>query len=547
MIDLVLVNCPPWGVVMPPLGIAYLTAYLKAKGIKLDIYDLNLELYQQANEEQRQIWNLDTINKVLPVDIAAGLVNNFENNIDLVIRKLSLYRNIGLSVNSLISTTFAGIMAKRIKNIYPDKKVILGGPGCYHSWDRKWVPKEAVDFFVIGEAEEALFNLILALKNGNGWRDLESEIPGVLNVNSQMRHFSPAEPVRSLDKLPYPSFEEFDLDKYNQGQNYRPLPMLTSRGCINRCSFCSDWYMCYPFRMRSPEHINSEIRHHVERYQITHVEFNDLLCNGNLIQLGKLCDLLIEDKLNINWISYAAIRKDMTTRLLEKMRQAGCSSLCYGLESASDFILKRMNKHYNENIATDLLARSYNSGIQTRINLIFGFPGETEDDFKMTLDFLYKNRKYISQVTNVSSFVLMPNSDLGIYPRRYGIQFLNPQDPGLWTDENGLTQEQRNLRVAKTCDFLKQLGIKNLIVNYQEEKIKDICWQRQTKNVKNMEQGNDKIGKLEIVYTAKKRAQNNHLHKKAILLFLIFIFSLVIDFYLMLLKKIRGSIIFPGS
>jgi len=550
MSEFILINCPPWGVAMPPLGIAYLTTYLKAKNIEVKISDLNLQLYQKADKQQIDFWGLDTINRILPVKIAQDLFYSFEDHITEFIKGLKDYRLIGFSANNLISATFAGMLGQRIRELWPGKILILGGPGCYHSWDRKVVPKEAVDFFIIGEGEEALEKLIQVVKVNQDILKRAQQIPGLLlHRNNQGQRFYPAISIKDLSKLPYPTFEEFDLKLYNYAESYRPLPILISRGCINRCSYCIDWYMSGSFRLRKPEHIVAEMKHHVEHYQITHVEFNDLLCNGNLAHLEQLCDQLIEAKLKITWISYAAIRKDMDGVLLAKMKKAGCSSLCYGIESGADAVLKRMNKRYVCQDAAELIKRTYKAGIEVRMNIIVGFPGETTADFNQTLDFIRTNKKYISQVTNVSSFVLMPGADLSIYPHRFGIVYLDPNDLGKWTDENGLTQEERNNRVIETCQVLKELGIRNLIINYQKQICKHVHNLKKEKILSQEPLKKTILTKQLIVEDIEKKDRNQRKQRvgKSLILFSLFIFSLIIDFYLIFLKKIRGSIIFPGN
>ncbi|MFH2136942.1 MAG: radical SAM protein [Candidatus Omnitrophota bacterium] len=550
MSKIIIISSPPWGIVMPPLGMAYLATYLKSKGIVPEIYDLNLQLYEQADQQQEHFWDLDTINKFLPVDIAHNLFAAFEDTLGDVVKKLVNYDIVGFSANNLISTTFAGIMGTQIKNISPKTKIILGGPGCFHSWDRKAVPKDAVDFFIIGEGEEALYRLIMAIDEG----DEQREIPGVICCAAgDRKRFYPPEPVKNLDVIPFPTFEEFDVSKYSYGKKYRPLPMLTSRGCINQCAYCIDCYMSAPFRARSPEQVVSQISYYKKHYGITHVEFNDLLCNGNLIRLEKLCDQLIEAELNINWISYAAIRRKMNSQLLEKMRKAGCTSLCFGVESGSDSVLARMNKHYIRAEASALLKKTHEAGITARLNLIVGFPGETEENFQQTLDFIKDNMASISQVTNVSSFVLMPGSDIGIYPYRFGVKFLDPLDPGIWTDEFGLTQQERNNRVARACRLLEELNIPNLIINYQS-KTQDARLKTQDSRLKTQDSRPKTQDARPKTQDAKLKTQvvvrtfnRDRLVSKIIKLIFLFVFSLIIDIYLFLLKKIRGSIIFPGN
>ena len=73
MAEILLVSCPPWGVVMPPLGVACLAEYLRAEAITLQVQDLNLDLYERATAPQRSFWDFDTINRVPVPQIAACL------------------------------------------------------------------------------------------------------------------------------------------------------------------------------------------------------------------------------------------------------------------------------------------------------------------------------------------------------------------------------------------------------------------------------------------------------------------------------------------
>lgn len=544
MIKIVLINCPPWGVVMPPLGIAYLSAYLKSKDLPVDIFDLNLKLYEQADAAQQLFWQLDEINRIKPVNIAENIFKAFENHIDRFIVTLSEYKIIGFSANNLISAIFVGFIAEKIKSKYQDKVIIIGGPGIFHSWDRQAITKEYIDYFIIGEGEQALEKFLKEFSLNQSPDYLCSKVPGLLYAKESANiRYLPWQPVKDLNSLAYPTFEEFDLTRYNKNSKYHPLPMLMSRGCINQCSYCIDWYICSGFRMKKPEQIISEMKYLKQRYNITHIEFNDLLCNGNLHALDKLCGLLKQEALNLTWISYAAIRKNMTQELLDDMKQAGCNSLCYGIESGSDKILAKMNKHYSSADAQAVIRKTFKAGIQVSLNIIVGFPGETEADFKQTIDFIQRNSQYIAQVTNVSSFVLMPGSDVGIYPRRFGVTFLDPLDPGKWTDENNLTQTERNQRVKHVCDALKELKIKNLIVNYQDENYKSNLIDNET-----LEQTSvSRNAVIDLTGFKSVRFKRKHKAFKFLMLAGLFFGSIIIDFYLFILKKLRGSIIFPGN
>lgn len=447
---------PPWETQFAPLGLAYIAEYLKLSGFTYKIIDFNLKLYQIAEENKRVFWDVNNLYFMQPREISNRMFGAFNAQVNDFINEILSFdtKIIGFSVN-MASIGLAGKIATQIKKEDEEKLIIFGGPGCFWEDDRKLVFPEdipAIDAFVIGEGEEVLGNIIN--RKNKELRD----IGGV--VYKKEDFFKPARPyyTKDIDKLPFPRFSDFDLNGYKK----RCIPMLISRGCIGRCTFCIDHLMCGLYRYRSPEKIIEEVKYHSNTNNINSFSLNDLLCNGNLGQLEKFCDLVIKCKLYINWSSYAMIRKDMSEGLLSKMRKAGCSSLCYGIESGSDYILKRMNKFYSSSEAEQVIRSTYKAGITPSVNIIVGFPGETQDNFNETITFVKRNKKYISEVTNVSSCVIMPPSRLGADFKNYGIQSL---DPVLYVDENGVDFDERVRRVRKIILMLNALGIKNAILN----------------------------------------------------------------------------------
>jgi len=59
MNKMIIINCPPWGVFMPPLGVAYLSRYLRSRNKQIEVYDLNIQLYNKADSNQKKYWQLD--------------------------------------------------------------------------------------------------------------------------------------------------------------------------------------------------------------------------------------------------------------------------------------------------------------------------------------------------------------------------------------------------------------------------------------------------------------------------------------------------------
>jgi len=461
--DILLVIPPPFFPRMPPLGAAYLVTYLKSKGYKPELLDLSVRLYNQTSEKMRRFWQADFTNSLFETEIAEKLFDGFRaemnNFVDWIIG--SDIKIIAFSVNQ-ISHFLANKLAQSIKSKDKTRTIIFGGPAAFFKHPRELIQPGFVDYFVIGEGEVLLASLVERLKKG---KKIGRE-PGVLPGEDLGRYApSPAVPIANLDLLPFPTFEEFDLPAYNFGSDYKPLPLLLSRGCLKRCSYCIDHIMWPQYRIRSAQHAFREIEYHCRVNATKAFEFNDLLCNGNLRELNSLCELIIASGLKFDWVSYAIIRPDMTTELLSKMKSAGCHTIIYGMEHSSAKILKSMNKGYSAQEAEKVIRLTHESGICTNVNIIVGFPGETEEDLNEVVIFLRRNKDYIDEVTNISGFTLFPDAPLCRDKRRFGIVWQEGTDPMIFRDVANLDRKGRNERLARFSKIVEDIGLRKSIIN----------------------------------------------------------------------------------
>ena len=482
--DLILVMTPAWQTKMVPLGLAYLSSFLSSQGIKLKVLDLNVELFNNCDDKEKYLWNISTINNFTPGQIAQNFVQAFSKELKDFVEILcsSSAKLIGFST-TVGSINMAVYLAHQIKAKDPSKIIILGGPGCF--WGASEIdPEKLVDVFVVGEGELPLLEIVKRFKSKECLSDLLGIQGTIICMDKTYYSFLPPNPVQHIDNIPFPTFSEFDLDKYNKGSMYKPLPMLISRGCINNCSFCVDHKMNYPFRLRNPYKVIEEIKFHLNQHGKTEFELNDLLCNGNLRQLEEICDLIISENIDIKWSSYAVIRTGMSLGLFKKMREAGCRYICYGMESASDVVLRKMNKRYISQIAEEVVRNTHTAGIETGVNIIIGHPGESEKEFNGTYKFVQRNKEYIDQITNVSTCFLIPESDLIKNHAKYGIYFkpslkqrlscifskkdLMPDHRRFYTYPDN-TPSARARRTRRLLVLLNKLNIPFVIVNYQKE------------------------------------------------------------------------------
>lgn len=454
--DILLVLCPPWDVDYPPLGIAYLSTYLKRQGMSAHVLDANIYLYNALKRRHEQYWSANAYENWANKKEFAATLEVFDAELNRLARAIAAcpVPCVGFSVN--FSNKFFTIeLMRRVKRLAPAKKFILGGYCCTNENMRGFFPGDLVDVFVVGEGEITLSELIVSLRETGGFRSVAGAI---VKENGVFLPFVPRKPVASLDLLPFPTFEEFYLDSY---KCQRGVAIITSRGCISRCTFCNDHVMTAPYRFRSAEHVLEEILYHVKENKRTHFAFKDLLCNGNPRELGRLCDLIAASGVQISWDSQAIPKKDLTRGLLEKMKASGCELLIFGLESCSNAVLSKMGKLFTKEDAREVLVNSHGAGINTMVNIIVGFPGESEDDFRQTLDFLSENREYITRISNLSMCLVNNDSDLDLRPGRYGITL--PPDIAVrareWTDASGNCLELRWKRLAELKRLVSMIGL----------------------------------------------------------------------------------------
>lgn len=461
--DILLVIPPPFFIKMPHIGVAYLSSFLTHKGLKVSFFDLSLKLHNNTSEELKRFWHVDCVNSFFQSEIADMIFRNFKDEISKFVEEFLATdtKVIGFSVN-MISIYLTNQIAKMIKKRDPHRLIIFGGPGTFSEHPRDQIKPSFADIYVIGEGEFTLFNILAAYYS----KRKICNAAGIL-LAKDLGKQQPLLPlsIQNLDAIPFPTFSEFNLKEYNQGYDYKPLPLLLSRGCIKRCAYCIDYLMWPKYRFRSPAHIMNEIKYHVQNNNTKAFEFNDLTCNGNLRQLSGLCDLIIDSGLKFNWVSYAIIRKDMDFKLLEKMKKAGCHTLIYGVENGSDRILHKMGKDYTAKEASEVIQNTYKAGICTNINIIVGFPGETEEDFNQTIEFIRQNMDYISEVTNISSCTLFPDADIGRNKEKYGVCWKEGTDPMLFYDSNGIGREARNERLVRLVEVVNNLKLSHAIIN----------------------------------------------------------------------------------
>ncbi|MFC1666953.1 B12-binding domain-containing radical SAM protein [Candidatus Omnitrophota bacterium] len=461
---ILLVQAPPWGVYTPPLGIAYLVTFLKSFSFEVEILDLNMEILYYAPKEIKDKWDTQDFEFWASGEAVDKLQDQLENLADKILSYGASI--IGFSV-TFASVPFLNTLLFIIRaKTHNDATILLGGGGTSYKEGRSLFKKGLIDYFVIGEGEYPLLYLLRDIQEGNtiqtgphyiAWKDqLQDHAVCLKGVRNN---------TVNIDEIPFPTFEEFDLNSYAQDDL---IPLISSRGCVRSCAYCCDWPLKRPYRCRSPEKVAEEIRYHVRKYNRKRFEFSDLLINGNLNFLDRFCDLLIDMGLGVAWGGQAIVRRDMDITLFKKMKRAGCGGLTFGMESFSDRVLGLMRKGATAQGAKETLIKAKESGMLVEVNLIVGFPGETEADVDETINFIRQNSVWIDKINSLNICTIGPGMYIYDHLAEYNIEKSMINDWYAW-----FTKDMSNTIHIRTERHKRMLSVfsgLNLIPAWQNVK-----------------------------------------------------------------------------
>jgi radical SAM superfamily enzyme YgiQ (UPF0313 family) len=379
---------------------------LRNAGYQVNALDLNIELYKIVKDEHKKLWNLPNPKEFYPKHfhnlkfITEDIYENFAKRI------LSFNSEIiGFNVN-MTSVEFVRKIIQKIKSLDNSRIIILGGPEVYRFYgedEKMKISTTSLDnlanIFVVGEGEETLLNVI---RNIEQYGEVKNCPGAIVKKNNKLIDFGDRKPIENIDQIPFPDFSDFNLNDY---KNVGFLPIMGSRGCFGRCEFCYERVFWKKYRYRTAENIFQEMKRDIEMCKAKYLFFVDSVFNGNLNELEKLCDLIIDNKLNIKWVVKGArINMGMSESLFTKMKMAGCEHISYGIESGSQKILDLIKKDMKIEDAEKIIRLTKKSGITIHCSFIIGFPGETDEDFQKTLDFVEENEKFISMVEFIPYF-----------------------------------------------------------------------------------------------------------------------------------------------
>jgi radical SAM superfamily enzyme YgiQ (UPF0313 family) len=291
-----------------------------------------------------------------------------------------------VGITSTTLTYKSGLhIAEIAKEGCPNCLTVMGGPHVTF-WDDKALEEcPHLDVVVRKEGENTMLELVQRVEAGKSYHDVIGTTcrkDGKIVINPDRPY------IEDLDALPFPARHLWPMERLREYEDI--LYLATSRGCVYWCEFCATVRMHgRKYRMRSPKNVVDELEFLCKNYDVSKFTFCDDAFTVDQARTEKMCREITDRKLKIQW--NCGTRVDMVTReLLVKMKEAGCISVWFGVESGSQQVLDAMKKGISTSQTMQVLGWVRELGLKPVPNVILGFPGETKETAWKTVKFVEK-------------------------------------------------------------------------------------------------------------------------------------------------------------
>ena len=386
----------------PCIGFAYISGFLQSKGYQVKIVD-------GIAEALNRFWDIPEF----PGYHCQGLT------IDEIIKRIDpRSRIIGFSAMFSGEWPITRAIIKAVRRKFPDALLVAGGEHITALTEYSLRECPELNVCVRGEGEQAMYEICEAYRTGKNF----SEVGGAAYLDATDT-FVEAAPnrIREIDEIPWPDWPDGYMEKFWQaGKSYgvqsaRDMPIIASRGCPYRCTFCSNPQMWTTrYILRSVDDLIGEIKRYVSKYDITALQFYDLTAITKKRWTIEFCRKLIEEKLDyLKWSLPSGTRSEaLDADTLAALKRTNCNYLVYAPESGSPDTLEKIKKRINLDKLTASVLEAKRQGIIVRTNLIIGFPHETRKHVFETIRYgLYLAWKGADEVT-INIFSPYPGTEI---------------------------------------------------------------------------------------------------------------------------------------
>jgi anaerobic magnesium-protoporphyrin IX monomethyl ester cyclase len=320
-----------------------------------------------------------------------------------------------------------------LREAFPHALIVAGGEHITAEPEVCLRACPALDVCVLGEGEATLVAIADALACGTSVEELPGTV--VRTTGGQLRHNAKRARLRAIDDIAWPDWADIPVETYlsrhcaMDEHVKRTLPMLASRGCPYQCTFCSNPVMWgVNWFARAPENIVDEIAHYQRTYAIDHVEFYDLTTILDRKWVRRFTQALIDRNLGVSWTMPPGTRSEaLDAEMLDLMARSGCTGITYAPESGSPETLAQIKKKVDLRKMLASMTLAVQSGLQVKINVIFGLPDQSLRDGWET--FRFAARTALAGASDLLVFPFNPYPGSELYRRLVDAGRIDPSSP----------------------------------------------------------------------------------------------------------------------
>lgn len=341
-------------------------------------------------------------------------------------------------------------IASQIRKRAPEIKLILGGPQATVTARQTLEAMDFIDYICTGEGEETVVSFFNALLKHEG-KGLENVSGLFYRCDGQIVKTTPKVPLTDLETLPYWDDrlllpEEGAKERWIGNKDYF-MPIDTGRGCPYNCTYCSTSYFWNrTYRLKSADRIVSDMLYYKNKYGICSFDVAHDAFTVNQKLVSDVCDKIMEKELKVQWKCTTRI-DCISKELILKMKQAGLRSISLGIETGSARMQKLINKRLNLDTVKPMIAFLLENDIKVTLFFMYGFPEETLEDLRATLNLCFELLDMGVHRVNMHFCLFDPCTDITV--KNYDQLELDPEIKRLQTNIFGYLDEFEMIRENK--------------------------------------------------------------------------------------------------
>jgi len=414
---------------------AILKSALLSAGIESSAMDLNAPVIQKINSSAKRA---SLIKSFLSGTVSEDVVDFYANIVTFCSYEI-LKKNpkiIALSLFCEQTESFCKWLCADIRQ-KTSAKIVVGGPSISNTnqkWAKAMQQEGLIDRYFVGDSENEFVDY----------------------VNNQLKLVDgPLNP-----ELYYiPDYSDYNLYLYNEPT----IPVVDSRGCVQKCEFCDVIEKWPKFSYKTGEQIFNEMLFQLKKFNIFHFDFRSSISNGNQKEFIKLIELISDYNSNkfrseqISWEGSFIIRSSKNEKMWELIKKSN-ASLFLGVESLVEHVRWNLGKKFTNADLDWTLEQIKIHGIDAKLLFIAGYPTETKEDYELTKKWFVEHQNYSKflREINVTRAQVLADTQLYRNKEKYQLEIISGNN---WiSKQTNITSDERFIYYQELILTAKSAG-----------------------------------------------------------------------------------------